>query len=143
MDGAHAHCEHAHDRVRPDRRAGALIVAVGALPFLLGHLISPGTTGECPVLQATGLPCPGCGAARAFEQLGHGSASFLDYNWLWLVVAAATIVYGVVVAARGIQGRPPPGATLRERPWLIVAAAATLAIAAWLVALSNLGTIRG
>ena len=51
----------------------------------------------------TGLPCPMCGATRAFTHVARGDATFLSYNAFWVLVAVAMIVAGVVVL---IKRRP-------------------------------------
>ena len=51
----------------------------------------------------TGLPCPLCGATRAFTHVARGDSAFLSYNAFWVLVAVAMIVAGVVVL---IKRRP-------------------------------------
>jgi hypothetical protein len=53
-----------------NRREGLLIVGVGALHLGLSLAGLPGW--ECPILAATGIPCPGCGLTHATMQLMQG-----------------------------------------------------------------------
>jgi hypothetical protein len=53
------------------RREGLIIVGAGVLH--LGLSIAGLFSWECPILAATGMPCPGCGLTRASMQLLHGN----------------------------------------------------------------------
>src|SRR5262245_50137274 len=53
-----------------ERIAAAAIFAVAAGQLALTASGLPGW--QCPLLQATGLPCPGCGLSRAVVALLHG-----------------------------------------------------------------------
>jgi hypothetical protein len=53
-----------------NRREGMFIVGAGALHLGLNLVGLPGW--GCPILSATGIPCPGCGLTRASMQLIHG-----------------------------------------------------------------------
>ncbi|WP_169542327.1 DUF2752 domain-containing protein [Solirubrobacter soli] len=80
-------------------RDGAGLLALGCAPFVAGAIVpADGNTGLiCPFREITGLPCPLCGATRAFALAARGDARFLDYNGVWVVLAALLIVAGVVV----------------------------------------------
>ena len=103
----------------------------------------------CPFRAATGLPCPFCGATRAFVYFFNGDGRFLHYNWSWLVVWAAVAAWGAVALARRHSGRSPPLGPLRgvatavhERPRLIALVPLVL-LPFWAVALANAGAILG
>jgi hypothetical protein len=131
-------------------------VAAGATAPLLASWALWGPVAEhqagqwpCPFRAATGLPCPLCGATRAFVYFFNGDARFVHYNWSWLVVWAAVMVWGAVALARRRQGRAPPlgplpaiGAAMRERPALVALVPLAL-LPFWVVALANSGPILG
>jgi hypothetical protein len=112
-------------------RPGAGLLAAGCAPFAAGAIVpADGDTGLfCPFRELTGLPCPLCGATRAFALAARGDARFLDYNAVWVVVAALLILAGAWGLARG---RAP-----RIAPPLAVA----LGAVAWTYALAQRATI--
>ena len=114
-------------------------------------LISPGEPPlvTCGVLEATGLPCPACGATRAFIHLAHGDLGFTHFNWVWPLFWLIALAGTLLVAVRRWRGRPAFGPwlrrfghELRHRPALVVALPFLLAAPAWAVALANLEWIR-
>lgn len=52
------------------RREGLMIIGAGALHIGLSLAGSPAW--NCPMLAATGVPCPGCGLTRAILEFVHG-----------------------------------------------------------------------
>ena len=144
---------------RIQRFAPGLAVAfVGLAPLLIaglawhrheGEIEGAGLIGSCPMLEMTGLPCIGCGGARAFFHFTHGDAAFLDYNWLWPVVALVAIGYGAVLVTRAARGREPFGPRARllaqrfaTQPVKMAAATLAILLLPWVVALTNLDAIR-
>ena len=125
-----------------DRRTGALLVAGGCLPFAAGALMAPpgegsGTGLICPFRELTGLPCPLCGASRAFALAARGDGGLWRYNAVWVVLAVAAVVAGALVLA----GRVPH---LRPRPRLAWSAAVVVFVALpWVYALTQRATIVG
>ena len=122
-----------------DRRAGALLLAGGCLPFAAaaaagedgGGLLPP-----CPFRAATGLPCPLCGSTRAFALAVRGDGGWLSYNAPWVMLAALAMAAGALAVAGALPRMRPPRAT--------VAAAAALVVAtAWAYALVQRGPIAG
>jgi Protein of unknown function (DUF2752) len=112
---------------------GAWLLAGGCLPFAAGALLGEDGAGvPCPFREATGLPCPFCGATRAFALAVRGDARFLDYNALWVAVAALAVAAGLVNLAR--QQSPRVSA-----PAII---AVTMALG-WACALAQRATIVG
>jgi hypothetical protein len=53
-----------------DRRFSTVLTAVVGLQICLSSLSLP--SWECPILHATGIPCPGCGLSRAMTLLMRG-----------------------------------------------------------------------
>jgi hypothetical protein len=95
-----------------------------ALPFALGAALPVDAVlhgpDVCPFQAITGVPCPLCGATRAFVLAGHLDARWLDYGAVWVLAAVALLV-------------------VRPRVWMV---AATFAIA-WAWALAHTSTIVG
>jgi hypothetical protein len=91
-------------------RDGVGLLAFGCAPFVAGALVpADGDTGLfCPFRELTGLPCPLCGATRAFALAARGDGRFLDYNAVWVVLAALLIVAGVVVLVTRWRPRVSP-----------------------------------
>ena len=76
------------------------VTLTGAAPLVAGALapvsvLSDGGT-WCPFRAATGLPCPFCGATRAFVLAGHGDGRFLEFGAVWVLVAVALVVAGLL-----------------------------------------------
>ncbi len=119
--------------VPPD---GRRIAALGAVPLAAGVVVpvAPvlGGPALCPLRALTGVPCPLCGATRAFVLAGHGDGRWLHYGAVWVVLAVLALVAGLALMARG---RPVPRP---RRAWPGVVAAAALA---WAWALAHAGTI--
>jgi hypothetical protein len=90
-------------RMLHERRLGLLLLGGGCLPFAAGALVSEDGGGlwECPLRAATGVPCPLCGATRAFALASRGDGRFWQYNAVWVLLAAAAILAGAVTLARG------------------------------------------
>ncbi len=53
-----------------NRREGLVVLGAGALH--LGLNLAGLPSWNCPILAATGVPCPGCGITRAVLNLFHG-----------------------------------------------------------------------
>ena len=121
---------------------GVLLVAGGCLPFAAGALVGEDGTGlVCPFRAATGLPCPLCGATRAFALAARGDGAWVSYNAPWVVLAALSIVIGAVALLGGVR-------FTRARAWLrtpahAVPAAALPLLVAWAYALAQRATIAG
>jgi len=119
-----------------DRRTGALLLGLGCLPFAAGALAGrDGDTGllpECPFRAATGLPCPLCGATRAFALAVRGDGGWLSYNAPWVVLAALAVAAGALLLA-GVRPRIPARA--------LAVAAVLFAAVAWAYALAQRQTI--
>jgi Protein of unknown function (DUF2752) len=102
-------------------------VGLGTLPLAAGALLPQSALSAdglpCPWRALTGLPCPLCGATRAFVHAGHLDAAFLDYGAVWVVAAVALIIAGL--------------ARRRLPAWSLVPVLAL----AWAWALANASTI--
>jgi hypothetical protein len=74
-------------------------VAMGTAPLVAGALIPVSAVSDdallCPFRALSGVPCPLCGATRAFVHAGHLDAAFLDYGAVWVLAAVALVVAGL------------------------------------------------
>lgn len=131
---------------------GGLAVVPVAASWALWHPVGVEQAGSalCPFRALTGVPCPLCGATRAFVYFFNGDGRFVDYNWAWLVLWAALLAWGVAALLRLRAGRPPPlgplrgGATaVRAHPLLLVGALLLALLPFWALAFANSGTILG
>jgi len=142
--------------VPPARRGALAAVAGGTLlvPPAISLALAPSVTAgktlwACPLLHATGVPCPACGATRAFVYLFSGDpGTALRFNWLWVVlwlVLAAISLAALFRLARGRPGVAPRVASAGR--WVAASAPRSLGVAlgfvlaAWLLALVNLDAI--
>jgi hypothetical protein len=122
-----------------NRRLGALLLGAGCLPFAAGVLAGPdgdaGVLPPCPFREATGLPCPLCGATRAFALAVRGDGGWTAYNAPWVVLAALAVLAGALLlaGARGGRVRVPRGP--------LAAAVVLFVVVAWTYALAQRGTI--
>jgi hypothetical protein len=55
----------------------------------------------------TGLPCPLCGATRAFALAARGDGRVWQFNAAWVVLAAAAILAGAAALAASLRGAAP------------------------------------
>ena len=138
--------------------AGPALVGGGLAPFLLaslawhlqeGELQGAGLIG-CPLREATGIPCAGCGASRAFYFASRGDSSLWSYNWVWPFVAVGVIAYGLVLVWRSLAGHAllgaralSLGAAYARRPRLMISVTLGVLLVPWAVAVVNLEAIRG
>jgi hypothetical protein len=75
-----------------NRRDGLIIAGAGALH--LGLSLAGLPAWRCPILAATGVPCPGCGLTHAALQLFHGEvlASLQTHAFAPLFLLALGII---------------------------------------------------
>ncbi len=81
-----------------DRKLALVVLAVGAV--LVGLFAFGISAWPCPVLHATGIPCPGCGLTRATLFLLHGdiraSLTYHAFAPFFLLGAVVVMVAGLL-----------------------------------------------
>jgi hypothetical protein len=88
-----------------DRRLSSVISGVAALQVLLTLLHFPGW--PCPLLNAAGVPCPGCGLTRATLFLIHGDwkQSLTMHAFAPLLVLALLLITFSAIAPKALAQR--------------------------------------
>jgi Protein of unknown function (DUF2752) len=135
--------------VSPGSKLAVGLVASGTAPFLaawvLGRsrrLSGAARSYRCPIRSAIGLPCPACGATRAFGAAVAGRRSWRRHN-------APVVVYAVLLILTGTGLMLLPRSTrdetsrrsqrlisgLRGRPLATAILASSLALPPWIAAL--------
>ena len=127
-------------RMRRDRRLGLLLLGAGWLPFAVGALVDERGLGPplCPFRAVTGLPCPLCGATRAFAFAARGDGRLWQYNAPWVIFAVAVVLAGALTLARG---RAPAIAARLTTPARVTASIALVLAVPWVYALTQRATI--
>jgi hypothetical protein len=119
----------AEEGVNLGRVTARALLGLGSVPLVAGALVPVQRVLEadspCPFRAVTGVPCPLCGASRAFVLAGHGDGRWLEYGAVWVVAAVAAVAIAVAGRPR-LPGAPTAGA---------------VALAAWAWALAHAGTI--
>jgi hypothetical protein len=103
----------------------AAVVGACALAPLAPHLLS--ALPACPLRDATGWPCPGCGSGRSLAALaGLDLLAALRWNPLVAVAALGFGGLGLAAAAAELAARPlaEPRALARATRWSLAAALA-------------------
>lgn len=91
---------------RSTTRFGAVLLIVGFAPFAAGAAMGGVDAPRvCPFSLVTGAPCPLCGGTRSFVLAADGDSGFLEYNAVWVVVAAAVAMAGAALLVLAATGR--------------------------------------
>ncbi|EST34044.1 hypothetical protein N566_18990 [Streptomycetaceae bacterium MP113-05] len=95
-------------RTRLAAPLAALAAVTGAFAYVAAHdPHEPGHYPACPLLQFTGVFCPGCGGLRAAHALAHGDVTAaLGANALAVAGIAACAVLWLHWCVRVIRARP-------------------------------------
>ncbi|MFF8318212.1 DUF2752 domain-containing protein [Streptomyces bobili] len=87
---------------------GVLAAVVGAFTYVAA--VDPNEPGHypvCPLLQVTGLYCPGCGGLRSAHAFAHGDlVTALHANAMAVAGYAVFAVLWTVWVVRAARGRP-------------------------------------
>lgn len=80
-----------------NRREGAIILGASAAHLALCLAGLPGW--ECPILKATGVPCPGCGLTHATMQLFRGNvvASLQTHAFVPVLLIAMAVMLAAFI----------------------------------------------
>ena len=129
-------------------RLGLILMAGGCLPFAAGALLDEHGTGlpACPFRTATGLPCPLCGATRAFALAARADGRVWQFNAAWVILAAAAVLAGAVALAAASRGRAPLSDAFAKRlttPARVRAFILLTLAVPWAYALVQRGPITG
>ncbi|MDT9694515.1 DUF2752 domain-containing protein [Streptomyces sp. P17] len=102
-------------RVTHQGTAARLAVPAGVLAAVVAAFVyvgtvdprEPGHYPACPLLQLTGLYCPGCGGLRSAYAFVHGDlAAALQSNAVAVLGYLAFAVLWTVWVVRAVRGRP-------------------------------------
>ncbi|ANW20662.1 DUF2752 domain-containing protein [Streptomyces clavuligerus] len=89
---------------------GALAAATAAFAYV--GAVDPNEPGHypvCPLLNLTGLYCPGCGGLRSAHAVVHGDLSAaLGANALAVLAYAVLAAVWTAWLTRAVRDRPPP-----------------------------------
>lgn len=106
-------------------------MAVGAAFAYVGSVDpnEPGHYPACPLLQLTGVYCPGCGGLRSAHALAHGDvAGALSANALAVIGFALFAGFMVFWVGRVLRSRPVTVALSSTHWWVLGAAAAVFTV---------------
>lgn len=95
----------------------AAFAAIGAAFVYVGSVDpnEPGHYPACPLLELTGLYCPGCGGLRTAHALAHGEfATALSSNATAVAAIAVFAGFWVFWVVRAVRARP---VVLHLVPW--------------------------
>ncbi len=76
------------------RRAAAVLAGLGVVH--IGLNLAGLSFWSCPILSATGVPCPGCGLTRAVMQLLHGDVAASLQTHAFAPVALAALLLAIL-----------------------------------------------
>lgn len=119
-------------------RSSAQLAALGAGLVALRATPAPGL--PCPMLVATGIPCPGCGMTRAADALVHGQlghALTTDPAAVAFLVGMAVVAIAYVV----LRLRPTDGVPRWARGPALPIALGALLVAHWVTTLVTGGFV--
>ncbi|MDF3146308.1 MULTISPECIES: DUF2752 domain-containing protein [unclassified Streptomyces] len=100
---------------RPGAALGRLAVPAGVLAVVVGAFAyvgavdpnEPGHYPACPLLQYTGIYCPGCGGLRSAHAVVHGDfLAALQDNAMAVTGYVLFAVVWTVWVVRAVRGRP-------------------------------------
>jgi hypothetical protein len=92
-----------------DRRGSLLLAGAGAAHLALNAVGLPGWV--CPILSATGVPCPGCGLTTAILELLKGdiAGSLRTHAFAPVILAALTLMLFALILPMDARQRLAAG----------------------------------
>jgi hypothetical protein len=142
---------------RPAKQAAGLkgstlaagLVATGAAPFLAAWVLGKSrplsraaASYKCPIRSATGVPCPACGATRAFSAAVAGRRSWRSHNAPAVAYAVTLILAGCGLMLLPTSIRDETSrrlqrfiSSLRGRPVATAILTSGIALPPWIAAL--------
>ena len=138
----------------PKKRPTSVTTRVLALATLLGAIAwcllvatqKPAdypTWFRCPLLEHSGILCPGCGSTRAtYALLNARPAESIRYNPLVIVLALPAVIAMLVAGVRSVLGSPPRRSRLPGSTGFIVLAIILVYWVARNIPISSLDILR-
>ncbi|MGH2959814.1 MAG: DUF2752 domain-containing protein [Solirubrobacterales bacterium] len=124
-----------------------VVGAVLALPLVAGFILPASLIEDghalCIFRELTGLPCPFCGASRAFIAFGHAQDEWWKFNGYWVLLCLAALIGVTALTATKLVSNGPTDALarrwtqMRQSSWITTALIALVVAPGWIWAVAN------